>query len=152
MVQKDIMMQIEAPPILFNDTPRLIAIPHDPSITELDFTAKIDLDPSKIYEIKFDKTIVKRLPSPFPSNCTTGRKRGKIILNVVFFLFFFWGGQILIGITEKNPHATCARNIKDLCMNKNISNQFVFCLEEYDQNLNIKFGDRMDKELLRLFA
>ena len=66
-------MRFDAPSHLFNDTPRLIAIPHDPNITELVFTAKIDLDPFKKYEIKIEKTVVKRLPAPFPSNCTTGK-------------------------------------------------------------------------------
>ena len=71
--RKDIVMIIDAPHLLFKAPPRLIAIPHDPKITELDFTAKIDLDPFKIYEIKFEKTIVKRLPAPFPSNCSSGK-------------------------------------------------------------------------------
>lgn len=57
--------------------PEIIAIPHDPEVTELDITNKVDIEPYKQYEIKIDKTLIKRLSSPFPSNCTS-EKTGDI--------------------------------------------------------------------------
>lgn len=62
--------EFEAPPYLGLSQPEIILIPHDSRIHEVDLTAKINVDPLNKYEIKLDKTIVKRLPAPFPSNCT----------------------------------------------------------------------------------
>lgn len=60
-------------PMHLKEKPSIIAIPHDPEIQEIDITAKIDIDPFKQYEIKLDKTIIKRLPAPFPANCTNDK-------------------------------------------------------------------------------
>uniref|UniRef100_A0A7M5VAW5 Uncharacterized protein n=2 Tax=Clytia hemisphaerica TaxID=252671 RepID=A0A7M5VAW5_9CNID len=46
------------------------AMPHNPTITEVDFTKSLEIDSFKGYQIKLDKTIVKRLKSPYPSNCS----------------------------------------------------------------------------------
>ena len=54
--------------------PWIIAVPHDPEIHEIDLTTKVDLEPFKSYEIRMDKTIIKRLPFPYPSNCTNSNK------------------------------------------------------------------------------
>lgn len=64
-------------PSYISNVPIIIALPHDHEIHEIDATKKIDLEPEKHYEIKLDKTIIKRLPSPFPSNCTN-KKLGDI--------------------------------------------------------------------------
>ena len=53
-----------------NRTSQIIAIIHDPQIKEIDPTKKFLLDPNKIYDFKIGKTVIKRLPSPFPTNCT----------------------------------------------------------------------------------
>ena len=68
----DIMFKFNKPSQL-PGKPSIIAIPHDPEIQEIDITAKIDIDPFKQYEIKLDKTIIKRLPAPFPANCTNDK-------------------------------------------------------------------------------
>ena len=57
-------------PGLENNT-QIIAVPHDPEDHEIDITKRVDLEPFKGYEIKLDKTIIKRLPYPYPSNCTS---------------------------------------------------------------------------------
>lgn len=57
--------------------PIIIALPHHHDFHEIDITNKIDLVPKKFYQIRLEKTIVKRLPSPFPSNCTN-EKTGDI--------------------------------------------------------------------------
>ena len=49
---------------------RIIALPHDPKVHEVDITKKVEIEPNKVYEIKLDKTLIKRLPSPYPSDCT----------------------------------------------------------------------------------
>lgn len=48
----------------------IIAILHDPDILEIDLTKQVKLDLGKIYDISTEKTIIKRLPYPFPSNCS----------------------------------------------------------------------------------
>lgn len=48
----------------------IIAMIHDPLVVELDVTKKVEIEPFKTYDITIDKTIIKRLPAPFPSNCT----------------------------------------------------------------------------------
>lgn len=53
--------------------PKVYAIPHDPRISEIDLTKKVNLDPAKIYDVRIDKSIVKRLTHPYPSNCTNGK-------------------------------------------------------------------------------
>ena len=58
------------PELLKSMDPEIIAIPHNPEVTEIDVTNKVDIEPYKKYEIKIDKTILKRLPAPFPSNCS----------------------------------------------------------------------------------
>ena len=66
-------MEIEfkfEPDLLKSMDPEIIAIPHNPEVTEIDATNKVDIEPYKKYEIKIDKTILKRLPAPFPSNCS----------------------------------------------------------------------------------
>ena len=51
--------------------PKIFASPHDPNIKEIDMTKKVNLDPYKFYELKLVKTKVKRLPNPYPSNCSS---------------------------------------------------------------------------------
>ena len=51
----------------------IIAVPHDHTIHEIDITNKVDIEPYKTYEIKLDKTEIKRLPHPFPSNCSNSK-------------------------------------------------------------------------------
>jgi len=51
--------------------PFVVAIVHDPRVTELDMTNRVVLETSNIYELKIEKTIIRRLPAPFPSNCTS---------------------------------------------------------------------------------
>ena len=51
--------------------PHIFASPHDPEIKEIDMTKKVNLDSHKFYELKLVKTKVKRLPKPYPSNCSS---------------------------------------------------------------------------------
>lgn len=51
--------------------PKIIAIPHDHRITEVDMTRKVNLDPRKSYEINIQKTYTKRLEHPYPSRCAS---------------------------------------------------------------------------------
>ncbi|XP_066928001.1 acid-sensing ion channel 5-like [Clytia hemisphaerica] len=53
--------------------PKIFASPHDPNLIEIDLTKKVNLDAHKLYEIKLVKTEVKRLPNPYPSNCSSQR-------------------------------------------------------------------------------
>ena len=53
----------------FQSTPNVFAILHDSKVQEIDITRKIDMSPSKHYQIKIDKTVIKRLPAPFPTKC-----------------------------------------------------------------------------------
>ena len=53
--------------------PVIIAVVHDPRVAELDMTNRVVIDPSKIYDLKIGKTVIKRLSAPFPSNCTKGK-------------------------------------------------------------------------------
>lgn len=57
----------------FYGKPKIIAILNDPLIEEIDITRKIDIEPDKHYGIKIDKTIIKRLPAPFPANCSNNK-------------------------------------------------------------------------------
>ena len=50
--------------------PKVFVIPHDPDVLEIDTTKIVNLDPGKIYDIGIDKSIIKRLPAPYPSSCT----------------------------------------------------------------------------------
>ena len=54
---------------------QIVAIPHDPKLLELDLTKKIEMESEHTYEIKIDKTVINRLPAPFPSNCTNEESR-----------------------------------------------------------------------------
>ena len=65
----EILMDFHAPHWLEKEE-RIIALPHDPQVREVDTTKKVELEPYKAYEIKLDMTLIKRLPAPFPSNCT----------------------------------------------------------------------------------
>ena len=67
----DIKFDFTKPPHMTNDV-QLFAIPHDPNILEIDLTKKVEIDADHKYEIKIDKTYIKRLPAPYPSNCTDG--------------------------------------------------------------------------------
>ena len=60
-------------PIWFVENEKIIAVPQDHEIYEIDITNRVEIEPYKISNIKFDKTEIKRLPSPFPSNCTNGK-------------------------------------------------------------------------------
>lgn len=57
-------------PVTLKHEVELFVIPHDHRILEIDPTKKVEIDPDHKYEIKIDKTFIKRLPAPFPSNCT----------------------------------------------------------------------------------
>ena len=48
----------------------IVALAHDPSILELDFTLKNQLEPMKTLSMVYENIVIKRLPAPFPSNCT----------------------------------------------------------------------------------
>ena len=48
----------------------ITATPHDSNMYELDRTQRIEIEPHKIYDINLDKTEIRRLPRPFPSNCS----------------------------------------------------------------------------------
>jgi len=50
--------------------PYLIAIVHDPKIVEFEMTNRFVLEKNKTYEMNIQKTVIKRLPPPFPSQCT----------------------------------------------------------------------------------
>ena len=50
--------------------PRMIIIPHDPRIQEIDLTKMITIDPKKNYEIKIGKTFIVRQPKPY-SECAS---------------------------------------------------------------------------------
>jgi len=62
-------------PTRANYTPIIYAIPHDSAVKEIDLTKKVHLDPKKVYDIKIDKSLIKRLKAPFPSNCTYSKNR-----------------------------------------------------------------------------
>lgn len=49
---------------------KIIAVVHDPNVTELETMFRTYMEQSKIYQLKIRKTEIKRLPYPFPSNCT----------------------------------------------------------------------------------
>ena len=66
----EIEFKFDKPELLKSMDPEIIAIPHNPEVTEIDVTNKVDIEPYKKYEIKIDKTILRRLPAPFPSNCS----------------------------------------------------------------------------------
>lgn len=65
----ELHIDFEAPHWL-NQTEKIIALPHDPKVHEVDITKKVIIEPNKAYEIKLDKTLIKRLPSPYQSHCT----------------------------------------------------------------------------------
>ena len=69
-----IRFQYNPPPGFHSHKPKMGAIFHDHGVKELDVTRKVGIDPHKQYSIKVDKTYIKRLPAPFPSNCT--REKG----------------------------------------------------------------------------
>ena len=48
----------------------MMAIAHDPKVTELQTMFQTFLVPSRTYDLKVQKTIINRLKKPFPSNCT----------------------------------------------------------------------------------
>ena len=52
---------------------KMIAVVHDPEITELQMMFPTFLEPSKTYQLKVRKTEINRLKYPFPSNCTDGK-------------------------------------------------------------------------------
>jgi len=63
-------------PEWFNNRPEIItATPHDSKVHELDRTQRVEIEPHKIYAINLDKTEIRRLPSPFPSNCSNDKKK-----------------------------------------------------------------------------
>lgn len=49
----------------------IVAMIHDPRVTEFEMTNRVILEPKKHYEFRILKTVFKRLPSPYPSNCTS---------------------------------------------------------------------------------
>lgn len=61
------------PPAHLKKDPHIIAIPHDHELYELDITGRLNMEPYRYYVVKLDKTIMRRLPAPFPSNCTNDK-------------------------------------------------------------------------------
>lgn len=57
--------------------PDIFTYLHDPRINEIDVTGRISISPIYHYHLKIDKTYIKRLPHPFPANCSN-EKRGDI--------------------------------------------------------------------------
>ena len=55
------------------DTSYIAAIIHDPRIKEIDLTNALYFERSKSYNLRITKSMIKRLPAPFPSNCTFGK-------------------------------------------------------------------------------
>lgn len=47
----------------------IIAIPHQSDITEIDLTKQVEIDPYKKYTLSIMKTLIKRQPAPYPSQC-----------------------------------------------------------------------------------
>ena len=78
------------PPVWLDQDEVIIAVPYDHSIHEIDITNKVDIEPHKTYEIKLDKTEIKRLPHPFPSNCSNSKGEdifpGRLSDNPDFFI------------------------------------------------------------------
>lgn len=74
--QVTIEFKFQHPTYTESNRPVIIALPHDSSVTELDLTKKIRIDSDHLYEMTIDKTIVKRLEHPFPSNCTRRTDNG----------------------------------------------------------------------------
>ena len=53
----------------------ITATPHESNVYELDRTQRIEIEPHKIYDINLDKTEIRRLPHPYPSNCSNVKDR-----------------------------------------------------------------------------
>ena len=68
-----IKFEFNPPKVRHRHKPKIIAILHDHEVSELDITRKVSIDAHKKYSIKVDKTFIKRLPAPFPSNCMNGK-------------------------------------------------------------------------------
>ncbi|XP_066920964.1 acid-sensing ion channel 5-like [Clytia hemisphaerica] len=72
----DIEFEFNIPDWFDKDRAEIItATPHDASINELDRTQRIEIEPHKIYDINLDKTEIRRLPYPFPSNCSNNKDK-----------------------------------------------------------------------------
>ena len=56
-----------APPFL-GTRPEIIAIVHDSKVRQMEMLNEIELAPNRHYEIKIDKTIIRRLP--YSANCS----------------------------------------------------------------------------------
>lgn len=52
---------------------KIVLVIHDPRVKELDITNRVILEAGSTVELKVEKTLIKRLPFPFPSNCTLGK-------------------------------------------------------------------------------
>ena len=76
----EITFQFEAPEHVDYMRPSVVAYVHEPG-TDNDFSRSINLLPQRTTRLEFDKSIVRRLPSPFPSNCTN-HKSGDIFPGV----------------------------------------------------------------------
>ena len=53
-----------------NRNTAVFVYPHDPDELQMDAAKDVVLGPGKIYNIDINKSIIKRLPLPYPSNCT----------------------------------------------------------------------------------
>ena len=49
---------------------RIVLVASDPRIHEIDMTRLINIMPWQFYNIVLEKTFIKRLPAPYPSNCS----------------------------------------------------------------------------------
>lgn len=124
--------------LLKNNSPFVIAVVHDPRITELDMTNRVVIEDSNIYELKIDKTLIKRLPDPFPSNCTYGKShdffpgkytRRNCLESIVYTQMYMECGGVLDYHWKFIPN-----NIKEKYgkSNKSIS-EMVHCIKQFSQ-------------------
>ena len=66
-----IYMEFELNQTNSQSNPFIIALVHDPLVSEFDMTNRFVFEHTKTYELNIQKTVIKRLPPPFPSNCTS---------------------------------------------------------------------------------
>ena len=120
------------------EPPFVIAVVHDPEIAELDMTNRVVLEPSNIYELKIEKTLIKRLPDPFPSNCTHGKShdffpgkytRRNCLESITYSRMFVECGGVLDYHRKFIPNALKEQYGKN---NKSIS-EVVQCIEKFSQ-------------------
>ena len=124
--------------LLKHDPPFIIAVVHDPKIAELDMTNRVVIEDSNIYELKIDKTLIKRLPDPFPSNCTYGKShdffpgkytRRNCLESITYARMYMECGGVLDYHRKFIPEELKEKYGKS---NKSIS-EMVRCIEQFSQ-------------------